>query len=310
MIVVTGGAGFIGSNIVQGLNRSGVEDIIVVDNLKYGEKHLNLNSLRFADYIDKDDFLVALPKLGHIDYIFHQGACSDTTEQDGRFMMKNNYEFSKKIFIFSQKHSIDLSYASSASVYGSGDNGFEEIQKCEYPLNVYAFSKFSFDNYVRKYMHSLRSRVVGFRYFNVYGPQESHKGNMVSMPFQLLRSAMAKKPMELFEGSNRFKRDFIHVDDVVSINLHFMESDNSGIYNCGTGIATSFLDLAQTINKLTHSDIEYIPFPQQLAGKYQEFTRANTDHLRAGGYDKEFISLEQGVSLYHDCLVKNGGFYL
>jgi ADP-L-glycero-D-manno-heptose 6-epimerase len=311
MIVVTGGAGFIGSNIVKGLNEAGEEDILVVDNLSNAEKHLNLNSLAIADYIDKDDFLQKLNKFKNVSAIFHQGACSSTTEQDGKYMMSNNYEYSKNLLNYSLENSIDFLYASSASVYGNGDAGFVEKREAEYPLNVYGFSKFAFDNYVRRVLPQVKSQVLGLRYFNVYGPQENHKGRMASVAFHLFHQLQETGKMKLFEGSGHFRRDFIHVADTVKINLHFYESKTSGIFNAGTGKARSFADIASTLQSLHGSgEIESIPFPEDLRGKYQEFTEAGLDKLRAAGYSKEFMSLEEGVQQYYEQLSATNGRYV
>jgi ADP-L-glycero-D-manno-heptose 6-epimerase len=311
MIVVTGGAGFIGSNIVKGLNEAGEEDILVVDNLSNAEKHLNLNSLSIADYIDKDEFLQKLNKFKNVSAIFHQGACSSTTEQDGKYMMSNNYEYSKNLLNYSLENNIDFLYASSASVYGNGNAGFVEKPEAEYPLNVYGFSKFAFDNYVRRVLPQVKSQVLGLRYFNVYGPQENHKGRMASVAFHLFHQLQETGKMKLFEGSGHFRRDFIHVADTVKINLHFYESKTSGIFNAGTGKARSFADIASTLQSLHGSgEIESIPFPEDLRGKYQEFTEAGLDKLRAAGYSKEFMSLEEGVQQYSEQLSATNGRYV
>ena len=311
MIVVTGGAGFIGSNIVKGLNEAGEQDIIVVDNLSNAEKHLNLNSLSIADYIDKDEFLQKLNKFQNVRAIFHQGACSSTTEQDGKYMMSNNYEYSKTLLNYCLENSIDFLYASSASVYGNGKAGFVEKREAEYPLNVYGFSKFAFDNYVRRVLPQVKSQVLGLRYFNVYGPQENHKGRMASVAFHLFNQLQETGKMKLFEGSRSFRRDFIHVADTVKINLHFYESKTSGIFNAGTGKARSFEDIATTLQNLHGSgEIESIPFPEDLRGKYQEFTEAGLDKLRAAGYSSEFMSLEEGVQQYYEQLSATDGRFV
>ncbi|MBC8259078.1 MAG: ADP-glyceromanno-heptose 6-epimerase [SAR324 cluster bacterium] len=311
MIVVTGGAGFIGSNIVKGLNDAGEEDILVVDNLSNAEKHLNLNSLSIADYLDKDDFLNSLDKLQNVSAVFHQGACSSTTEQDGKYMMSNNYQYSKMLLHHCLKNKIAFLYASSAAVYGNGENGFVEQLESEYPLNVYGFSKFAFDNYVRRLLPKAESQVLGLRYFNVYGPQENHKGRMASVAFHLYHQLQETGKMKLFEGSSTFRRDFIHVADTVKINLHFYETQASGIFNAGTGNARSFEDIATTMQQLHGSgELETIPFPEDLRGKYQEFTEAGLDNLRASGYSTEFMTLEEGVGQYYQQLASSGGRYI
>jgi ADP-L-glycero-D-manno-heptose 6-epimerase len=308
MIIVTGGAGFIGSNLVKGLNDQGVDDILVVDNLSNAAKHLNLNGVCIADYMDKGDLLEALESLPKIEAIFHQGACSSTTESDGRYMMKNNYEYSKALLHFATVRNVPFIYASSAAVYGNGDDGFVEERRCEYPLNVYGFSKFAFDDYVRSHRAELRAPVVGLRYFNVYGPQENHKGRMASVAFHLFQQLRRGENMKLFEGSDTFKRDFVHVEDCVAVNLHFLASGASGIYNCGTGQARTFGDIARVLKERIGGELETIPFPADLVGKYQAFTEASLAGLRAAGYDRPFTSLEDGVTRYCDVLEASGGY--
>ena len=311
MIVVTGGAGFIGSNIVRGLNDAGEENILVVDNLSNAQKHLNLNRLSFSDYMDKDDLMANLSRMPNISAIFHQGACSSTTEQDGKYMMSNNYEYSKILLNHCLEHKIDFLYASSAAVYGNGDNGFAEEPKAEYPLNVYGFSKFAFDNYVRRVLPEAEIQILGLRYFNVYGPQENHKGRMASVAFHLFNQLQDSGKMRLFEGSEEFFRDFIHVADAVKINLHFYQTKSSGIFNAGTGKARSFTDIARTMQDINGTgEIEDIPFPEDLLAKYQKFTEAGLDNLRAAGYSEDFMSLEEGVRQYYDQLSSSEGLYI
>jgi len=311
MIAVTGGAGFIGSNIIKGLNDAGEAEILVVDNLSNGEKHLNLNSLSIADYIDKNDYLSNLDKLQNVSTVFHQGACSSTTEQDGKYMMFNNYEYSKILLNYCLKNKINFIYASSAAVYGNGEKGFIEERESEYPLNVYGFSKFAFDNYVRRILPKAESQVMGLRYFNVYGPQENHKGRMASVAFHLFHQLQETGKMKLFEGSAGFNRDFIHVADTVKINLHFYESKTSGIFNAGTGKTRSFEDIATTLQHLHGSgELENIPFPKDLRGKYQEFTEAGLNNLRSAGFTEEFMSLEEGVRQYYQQLSDTDGRYI
>ena len=311
MIVVTGGAGFIGSNIVKGLNDAGYEDIVIVDNLKKSEKHLNMNRLKFSDYIDKSGFFDVFDELAsEIQVVFHDGACSDTMETDGKYMMENNYDYSCALFNNCVENKIRFIYASSASVYGNGDNGFVENRECEYPLNVYAFSKFLFDNYVRRFPHRVESQVVGLRYFNVYGQQENHKGRMASVIRHFFNQYRENKEIKVFEGSKNYLRDFIYVNDVVDVNMYFMNhEDVSGIYNCGTGACRSFADIAD-IFKSRYPDavIKEIPFPDSLKGKYQKYTQADLTNLRKSGCDVEFSSLEKGVNAYIDILEKTDGY--
>lgn len=311
MIAVTGGAGFIGSNIVKALNDMGEDNILIVDNLDNSAKHLNMNRLKFNDFIDKRDFIsVMKADKFFIKAFFHEGACSNTMETDGRYMMQNNYEFSKELLHYSMEKGTKFIYASSASVYGNGEEGFSESPECEYPLNVYAFSKFAFDNYVRR-VKNPGIQIAGLRYFNVYGPQENHKGKMASVAFHFFNQHKDGSSVKLFEGSEDFRRDFIHVDDVVAVNMFLYESpDVSGVFNCGTGNARSFADIAEVFRKRYGSEFEseIIPFPEQLKGKYQKYTQADLTSLRKAGYNKDFLSLEQGVERYLSVLEKTGGY--
>jgi ADP-L-glycero-D-manno-heptose 6-epimerase len=311
MIIVTGGAGFIGSNLVRGLNRRGLDDVLIVDDLENGEKHLGLNALRFRDLVDYRDFEAGLDTFdADVEAVFHQGACSDTMERDGRFMLRVNYEFSKRLLAFSLGR-CPFVYASSAAVYGSGESGFREEEACEQPLNVYAFSKFLFDRHVNRILPEAPTQVVGLRYFNVYGPQENHKGRMASVVFKFHGQVQDAQELRVFEGSDDFLRDFVHVDDAVDVNLFFLDHPGkSGVFNCGTGRAESFLELAREV--AAHYEgarIVEIPFPDDLAGKYQAFTQADLTRLRAAGYDREFTSLRDGVAAYVEVLKATGGYH-
>ncbi len=300
MIIVTGGAGFIGSNIVKGLNDLGEDRIIVVDNLKNAEKVKNLSSLKIYDYVDKEYFVNNLESFKGVRVIFHQGACTNTMEGDGRYVMNNNYEYSKRLLNFCINSGIRFIYASSASVYGDGKRGFREERECERPLNVYAYSKFLFDEYVRRIMESSPVQIVGLRYFNVYGPGEGHKGRMASVVYQFYNQIKREGKIRLFEGSESFKRDFIYIKDVVKVNLFFYEREKiSGIFNCGTGRARSFLDIAEIMREIWGNvEIEFIPFPEELKGKYQTYTCADLKRLREAGYKDKFTSLEEGIKDY------------
>ena len=335
IIAVTGAFGFIGSNLVKSLNNLGYKDIIAVDNLTNGSKIKNLADCQILDFVDKEDFIkeIALGNYNNeIDYIFHQGACSATTEQDGRYMMKNNYEYSSVLLEYAQKNEIPFVYASSASVYGNKESFVENLEH-ESPLNVYAYSKFLFDQLVRRYYETgLTAPIVGLRYFNVYGPREFHKGRMASVVLHNFNQYQENGRVKLFEGCQGYAngeqvRDFISVEDVVKVNLYFFNNhvneteEISGIYNCGTGKARSFNSLAlATINacrahkeqpKLTLEEaikdgiIEYIPFPGDLAGRYQCYTQANLAYLRDTDFSDEFLSLEDGISKYVDFLLDN-----
>ena len=309
MIIVTGAAGFIGSNIVHGLNGLGRSDIVVVDDLTNGEQHLNLNALRFAEFIDKGELFDAISRLSNIEAIFHQGACSDTTERNGRYMMENNCEYSKRLLRVAEERGAKFIYASSAAVYGDGKNGFREDPACEYPLNVYGFSKMVFDQHVRQRLDGARCPIVGLRYFNVYGPQERHKGRMASVAMHLYDQLEASGDMRLFEGSGGFLRDFIHVDDVVAVNLFFFANATSGIFNCGTGRARSFVDIATRLRELHGSGVlREVPFPADLADRYQRFTEADMTRLHGAGYDKPPLDLEVGVGRYYEVLRSTRGY--
>ncbi|MAH81572.1 MAG: ADP-glyceromanno-heptose 6-epimerase [Rickettsiales bacterium] len=312
MIIVTGAAGFIGSNIVYDLNKKGFTDIIVVDDLTAGSKHLNLNSLSFVDYLDKDELIKELPNIkGKVKTIFHQGACSDTTEHNGKFMMETNYTYSKNLLLWACEHNVDFLYTSSAAVYGKGNDGFREDPICENPLNVYGFSKLAFDNYVRLLLKNkkLSNQILGLRYFNVFGYQENHKGKMASVPYHFYNQLIETNKMNLFEGSKNFLRDFIFIQDVLAVNYYFYLSKQSGIFNCGTGNARSFYDIAVHVkNFYEGSEINFIPFPDELKGRYQTFTQANIDQLRLLGCNHHFTSLEEGIDAYFDVLKESNGF--
>ncbi|MDH5230056.1 MAG: ADP-glyceromanno-heptose 6-epimerase [Gammaproteobacteria bacterium] len=312
MIVVTGGAGFIGSNIVAGLNRIGRSDILVVDDLSDGTKFKNIVDCQIADYMDKDDFLNAIRSqqrfAAPIEAIFHQGACSETTEWDGKFMMNINYEYSKILFHYCQEQQIPYLYASSAAVYGGSDT-FKESLEHENPLNVYGYSKFQFDQYVRRFGNQLKSQVVGLRYFNVYGPREQHKNTMSSVAYHFNNQIKDGSNLRLFAGCDGYadgeqRRDFIYVADVVDVNLWLLDNPHvSGIFNCGTGRSQSFNDVANAVIQWhKQGSIEYIAFPDHLRGRYQSFTQADISALRAAGYEKDFHTVEQGVKAYLDIL--------
>ncbi len=323
-IVVTGAAGMIGSNIIRGLNNDGYTNIIAVDNLERSPKFRNLVDLDIANYFDKREFASLLESgvlNGKIKAIIHQGACSDTMEQDGLYMMNNNFRYSMNLLEWSQKHHIPFIYASSAATYGGSDCFFEE-KKNERPLNVYGYSKLLFDNVVRrKILEGSETQIVGLRYFNVYGPRESHKGRMASVAYHHFNQFKVDGVVKLFEGSHGFPngeqlRDFVFVNDVVDINLHFLKNPNlSGVFNVGTGRAQSFNDVAvASVNAaisakggeslslpelLAGGLIQYIPFPEQLRGKYQAFTQADITKLRLTGYKNEIASVELGIAEYY-----------
>jgi ADP-L-glycero-D-manno-heptose 6-epimerase len=312
VFVVTGGAGFIGSNLVRALAERGHDDIVVVDDLEDGHKFVNIADLPIADYLDKDDFLERLAsdrRFGKgLDAIFHEGACSATTEWDGRYMMKNNYGYSQVLLHHCLERAVPYIYASSAAVYG-GSAQFIEEPRCEGPLNVYGYSKLQFDRYVRRVAPNPSSQVVGLRYFNVYGPREQHKGSMASVAFHFNNQVLADGEARLFEGSDGYGdgeqlRDFVYIDDVCDVNLWFLDNPEvSGIFNTGTGRAQSFNDVAKAVIAWHgKGKIRYIPFPDHLKGAYQSYTQADLTQLRACGCDVEFRPVEEGVPAYLDQL--------
>lgn len=319
-ILVTGAAGFIGCNNVLALNKAGYTDVIAVDNLTKSEKFVNLAKERICDYFDKNDFIERVkngtaPKP---EAIFHQGACSDTMETDGRYMMENNYRYTLTLFEWAQKLRIPFVYASSAATYGSNTVFVEDVRN-EGPLNVYGYSKYLFDQVLRSRMDSLTAPVVGLRYFNVYGPHEQHKGRMASVAFHQYFQFKKEGKVKLFEGCLGYEngcqmRDFVYVEDVVNVAMTMMNSSVSGIFNCGTGRAQPFNDIALTVvNSLLGTGytleeavqkgfIEYIPFPEALKGKYQAYTQADLTKLRAAGYQQSFKSVQEGTSKYMEYL--------
>ncbi len=305
MFIVTGGAGFVGSNLVRELNRRGHTDILVVDNLTRGEKARNLADLTLSDYMDKREFRARL-NAGTLDLrpeaVFHNGACSDTMESDGCYMMANNYGDSKALLHWCLARKAPLVYASSAATYGASAD-FEPVPKNEAPLNVYGYSKLAFDQHVRSLLPAIQSPVVGLRYFNVFGPREHHKGRMMSVLHQLLRQLIETGACRLFQGTDGFgdgeqQRDFVFVGDIVAINLHFGSAGMAkAIVNAGTGRARSFNDIARAlIAHLGQGRIEYIPFPDDLRGKYQSFTQADVRSLREAGYRAAFTEMEAGIA--------------
>jgi ADP-L-glycero-D-manno-heptose 6-epimerase len=326
-IVVTGAAGFIGSNIVRGLNARGETDIIAVDNLSRADKFRNLVDCEIADYLDKEEFLARL-SAGDFDddvtAILHQGACSDTMESDGRYMMRNNYRYSALLLDHCQNNDVPFVYASSASVYGAGAT-FVEKREHEAPLNVYGYSKFLFDQHVRRTLPERTAPIVGFRYFNVYGPREQHKGRMASVAFHFFNQYRKDGTVRLFAGSGGYaageqRRDFVAVPDVVAANLHFLgDSDRSGIFNLGSGRAESFNEVARHVinacrkaagepelglaDLVRAGAVEYVEFPPQLVGKYQSYTQADLTALRDAGYRAPMTELARGVADYVEWLM-------
>lgn len=320
-VIVTGAAGFIGSNLVHGLNSMGIDDIIVVDDMEYGQKYRNLVGAKFSDYFDKEDFYPRFERgeFGRVDAIFHQGACSDTMEHDGRFMMETNYRCSKLLLDACLDQGIRFLYASSAATYGPS-KVFREEPEHERPLNVYGWSKLVFDNVVRRLLPRAQQQIAGFRYFNVYGPREQHKGSMASVAFHHYQQFISEGQVKLFGayggyGHGAQNRDFVFIDDVVAVNLWFLQNPGaSGIFNLGSGRAQPFNDIAlASVNAVrqlhgkpvlplgelvSRGVIEYIDFPEALVGKYQCHTQADLSRLRAIGCNHAFVDVSTGVARY------------
>jgi len=320
-VVVTGAAGMIGSNIVHGLNAIGIDDVIAVDDLTDGPKYRNLLGARIADYFDRSDFYARFTRgdFGQVNAVLHQGACSDTMEHDGRFMLDTNYRCSKDLLDACQQQGTRLLYASSAATYG-GSASFREEPQFEEPLNVYGYSKLLFDNVVRRMLPSATTQVAGFRYFNVYGPREQHKGRMASVAFHHYHQFKNTGKVKLFGDYGGYAageqaRDFVLVDDVVAVNLWFLQNPaQSGIFNLGSGRAQPFNDVARaTVNAVRALNgepalplvelveqgmVEYVDFPQALVGKYQCFTQADLTALRSTGCTHSFADVGNGVQRY------------
>jgi ADP-L-glycero-D-manno-heptose 6-epimerase len=305
MILVTGGAGFVGSNIVKALTERGVPDIVVADDLSDGRKYRNLVDCEVADYWDKNAVLERLARSERPAAVLHQGACTVTTEWDGRYMMETNYRYSVDLLDYCLHKGVPFIYASSAAIYGASSIFREDARDAERPLNVYGYSKLLLDRHVRRVLPTASSQIVGLRYFNVYGPREAHKGAMASVVHHFSRQLDDNGRVRLFEGSGGFgpgeqRRDFVYVGDVADVNLWFLDHpDKSGIYNVGTGASASFNDLAHAvIEQRGGGAIEYIPFPGELRASYQSFTEADISSLRAAGYSRAFLDVRAGTRAY------------
>lgn len=312
MIVVTGGAGFIGSCIVRTLNDMGIDDILVVDNIASSDKWLNLSNKKYIEYINRDFFLERLPLLKGITHIIHMGACSATTERDFDFLYKNNFEYTKSLWHYCCEKNISFIYASSAATYGDGSNGFDdEIDiECLRPLNGYGYSKQLFDLWVNRQLREKQptpKQYVGLKFFNVYGPNEYFKGSMASVIFHTFNDVKKSGKKGLFKSYNpQYEdggqlRDFVYVKDICSVIAYMIQNEQvNGLFNVGTGTARSFKDLAlATFSAMgIEPNIEYIDMPESIRDKYQYYTQASLNKLRNVGYSKEFFSLEDGASDY------------
>ncbi|MDX2127791.1 MAG: ADP-glyceromanno-heptose 6-epimerase [Chloroherpetonaceae bacterium] len=310
MIVITGGAGFIGSAMVWKLNTMGMTDILIVDELGQTEKWKNLVGLKFNDYLHKDHFLEKLlsEELSVPEAIIHLGANSSTTETNVEHLMENNFSYTKDLALFSVTRGIRFIYASSAATYGNGEQGYDDsLNKIENlrPLNAYGYSKHIFDLWSIK--REFHFKTVGLKFFNVFGPNEYHKGDMASVVYKAFNQISEKGFVKLFqshrEGFNDGEqlRDFVYVKDCCDVMVWLLQNPEvNGIYNLGTGKARSFKDLVNATFKALQkeSNIEYIPMPEHLRGKYQYFTEANMERLKGQGCPVKFLTLEESVADY------------
>ena len=310
-IVVTGGAGFIGSNLISNLNSTGYTNIILSDYFVNGKQVSNVNHLKINDFIPPDD-LCDFIKNNRVDKMFHLGACSDTTEWNGEYMLEKNFSFSKRLLTACTLKKIPFVYASSASVYGLSEQ-FGENSSNEKPLNIYGFSKLLFDNFVRSKLSVFDSLVCGVRFFNVFGANEGHKKGMASVMYHFNNQLLSSGVIKIFRGSHNFGdgehlRDFIEVNDAIDLTtwLSNRKPSDSGIYNCGTGVARSFNEVAQlVVNWHKKGKIEYIDFPCTLMPFYQPHTCADIRRIRTLGYTNSFMTLEEGVNRYMNWLNVN-----
>ncbi len=321
-VIVTGGAGLIGSAFVWKLNREGIEEILVVDRLRDTEKWKNLAGLSYADYLHKDDFLRKLLE-GSLtfvpDAIVHMGACSSTTERDADYLMENNTRFTRILAEWAVARGVRFLYASSAATYGDGEDGFSDATDITLlkPLNMYGYSKHLFDLHARR--NGLLDHIVGLKFFNVLGPNEYHKGDMVSVVFKAFHQVMSDGRVRLFQshredcGHGEQRRDFVYVKDCVEVMWWLLGHEEvNGLFNLGTGVARSWNDLARAVFHALRlpAKIDYIPMPESLRPKYQYFTQASVDRLRATGCPLAFRSLEDAVNDYVTNYLEPGGLHL
>ena len=310
MIIVTGGAGFIGSCVVRTLNDAKINDVVIVDDIASSEKWKNIRNKKFLKYIHKSEFLAELPKLENVTAIIHMGACSSTTEKDFDYLYTNNFEFTKSLWNYCAEKQISFIYASSAATYGDGSRGFDDKANIDelLPLNGYGYSKQLFDQWVKHQAKIFPAQHVGLKFFNVYGPNEYYKGSMASMIFHGFNQLMTDGEIRLFKSyKNEYPdggqlRDFVYVKDICSVIMWLLDNHEvSGLFNVGTGRAQSFQELAEAvIRNSAHrgGGIKFIDMPEHLKGKYQYYTQADMTKLRDAGYTKEFMSLEEGVKDY------------
>lgn len=309
MIVVTGGAGFIGSCIVRTLNENGINDIVIVDNIASTDKWKNIRNKKFITYYNKGEFLQILPKIDGVEAIIHMGAQSSTTEMNFDYLWNNNVEYTKKLWNYCAEKNISFIYASSAATYGSGTNGFDDKGNIDelIPLNGYGYSKQVFDQWVKHHATNAPKQYVGLKFFNVYGPNEYYKGSMASMVFHGFRQIISDGEIRLFKSCNtNYKdgfqlRDFVYVKDICSVIYWLLEHPNiNGLYNVGTGQAQSFYELAiATFNALDMvPNIRFVDMPEHLREKYQYFTQAEMSKLQMIGYTNKFMDVNDGVTDY------------